>query len=328
MGLRVALVVLTLLLSASGAAAQDVAADALLEQGLALRERGEHARALVYFQRAYEITPSPRALAQIALANQALHQWLVAYRKLTEALTHTNDPWIRTRRQALETALTSAQAHVGFVVVTGGVPGSHIWINGEEAGTAPLPGRTAVEPGLVRVEMRSDDASLMSRELPVEAATTAEVALPTEIVAPAPEIAADTQEADVAAQTQAAEPEVDRPMNTLRIVGWSSAAIGVAGLAAGVAFQLMRARAVNSANECADQLADRTGCSPSEWATRSENVDPYGTMSTIGYIAGGALVVAGVAMVILGGDDSSSSDVGLACGPSLNGIGALCAGQF
>ena len=327
MGLRIAILVVALLFSASTASAQDVAADALLEQGLALRERGEHARALVYFQRAYEIDPSPRAIAQIALANQALHQWLVAYRKLTEALTHTDDSWIRTRRQALETALNSARAHVGFVGIEGGIPGSHIFVNGEDAGVAPLQQAVVVEPGLVRVEMRVSEEVVLSRELPVEAADTAEVSLPAEIATPDPVATAET--ANAPHESHESPERVPPRGTTLKIVGWTTAAIGVAGIALGTGFQLMRERSVSSANSCADEIAARTGCSPAEWATRSANIDSDRTISTVAYIASGVLVVAGVALVIVAGNRNDSlSEAALACGPAFGAVGASCAGRF
>src|SRR5207244_1663513 len=50
--------------------------EALLDQGYALRERGDDDQALAKFQAAYRLAPEPRALAQIALAEQALGRWL------------------------------------------------------------------------------------------------------------------------------------------------------------------------------------------------------------------------------------------------------------
>lgn len=329
--LRLGLVLLTLLLAAPAAQAQDVAADALLEQGLALREHGEHARALVYFQRAYEIEPSPRALAQIALAHQALHQWVTAFKKLTEAIAQSSDPWIRSRRTALETALASARTHVAFVHITGGPPGHHVWIGQEDAGEAPLAAPVVCEPGLVDIEIRDGTDVLLHRQVPVEAGATVDLEFSTEVATyattPPPVAATAATTAPRANALGVAEESEARPSNTLRVVGWTSTGIGVAALAAGVVFQVLREGAVSSANECADQLTARTGCSVATWNDRQSTPGSYQSMAYIGYGAGAALVVTGLIMVLVA-PSGESADVALACGPSFGHVGAMCEGRF
>src|SRR6185312_3741828 len=56
--------------------------DALIDQGLELREHGKDADALALFERAYSASPTPRAKAQIALAEQALGRWAAAEKDL------------------------------------------------------------------------------------------------------------------------------------------------------------------------------------------------------------------------------------------------------
>ncbi|HEX4352161.1 MAG TPA: tetratricopeptide repeat protein, partial [Polyangiales bacterium] len=80
-----AFAIVSLLLLARPLRAED-SADALISQGVALRKQGKNAEALVDFQRAYQISPSPRAQAQIALAEQALGDWIAAEDGLVSAL--------------------------------------------------------------------------------------------------------------------------------------------------------------------------------------------------------------------------------------------------
>jgi len=47
-------------------------ADAAIRRGVDLRRQGQDDQALQEFKKAYELSPSPRALAQIGLAEQAL----------------------------------------------------------------------------------------------------------------------------------------------------------------------------------------------------------------------------------------------------------------
>jgi hypothetical protein len=49
--------------------------DELIASGIALRKTGHDAEALAVFQRAYAARPSARAMAQAALAHQALTDW-------------------------------------------------------------------------------------------------------------------------------------------------------------------------------------------------------------------------------------------------------------
>src|SRR5262245_7061850 len=61
--------------------------EALIKSGVSLREQGKDEAALREFQRAHELSRAPRALAQIALAEQALGRWIDAEAHLEEALT-------------------------------------------------------------------------------------------------------------------------------------------------------------------------------------------------------------------------------------------------
>src|SRR5688572_17737468 len=70
-------------------------ADKLIDQGVDLREQGKDVDALEKFKRAYELSKSARALAQMALAQQALGRWLEAEASLQKALEAKNDKWIK-----------------------------------------------------------------------------------------------------------------------------------------------------------------------------------------------------------------------------------------
>ena len=76
MGLFTRWLVLVALLSASFARAQD--AEALVEEGLALRREGRDAEAAERFRAAYDVDHSARSLAQLAFAEQATGDWVAA----------------------------------------------------------------------------------------------------------------------------------------------------------------------------------------------------------------------------------------------------------
>src|SRR5580704_12825575 len=68
--------------------------EALIAEGIALREQGRDREALELFVRAAALAASPRATAQIGLAQQALGHWVEAEAGLRTALEQGTDPWI------------------------------------------------------------------------------------------------------------------------------------------------------------------------------------------------------------------------------------------
>src|SRR5262245_37931686 len=107
-------IALLVALSTSTALAQSE--DELIEEGITLRENGNDVEALARFERAYEQSHSARALAQIAMAEQALSRWADAHGHLEEALRMGGE-WIDARRGPLEQALATIGTHVGTLEV-------------------------------------------------------------------------------------------------------------------------------------------------------------------------------------------------------------------
>jgi len=160
-----------LLFEATPVAAQE-SADELIDRGIDLREENRDADALALFERAHQLSPTPRALAQIALAEQALGRWLAAERHMSDALGLT-DPWIEERRAPLERALEATRRHLGRVEVTGGVPGAEVVVNGRSAGALPLDGPITVEAGTVVLEVRAAGYLAIQRSIQVAAGSLA-----------------------------------------------------------------------------------------------------------------------------------------------------------
>src|SRR5437763_4760244 len=122
------------------ACAQSTAAyeEALIKRGLELREKGDDEAALREFRRAHELSRSGRALAQVALAEQALGHWVDAEAHLTEAMRRDREPWIARNMRLLRQALADIQSHLGSLELSGAAGGAEVLINGARAGTLPL----------------------------------------------------------------------------------------------------------------------------------------------------------------------------------------------
>ena len=158
-----ALVVATGVVSqASVGQAEDV--DAISKKGTELRRQGRDAEALVEFQRAARIQDSPRASAQVALAEQALGLWPDANTHLGRALRHGNDPWIQKNRAALDAALRTIQEHLCEVEVWGAPAGAEVLIDGKRVGSFPT-ASTWLVPGDVPLQVKASGYSEALRTL-------------------------------------------------------------------------------------------------------------------------------------------------------------------
>jgi tetratricopeptide (TPR) repeat protein len=142
--------------------------EALVQQGVAYRRAGQDQLALERFRAAHQRAPSPRILAQIALAEQALGQWAHADRDLREALSASGDPWIQRNRAALEAALNTILSRLATIEVLCATPGAQLFINGRDAGALPLREPIRVESGTVTLEVRRDGFRPVRRTIDVE----------------------------------------------------------------------------------------------------------------------------------------------------------------
>jgi hypothetical protein len=134
----------------SPAFAAEPNADALIAQGLELRRQGQAAEALVLFQKAHLLEPTPRTVGQIGLVEASLQHWIDADAHLTSALESPAEPWVSGNRKLLDKALAVARQHIGELVVDG-PSGTHVFVSGRGTKTLPLTSPIRVGEGDVRV---------------------------------------------------------------------------------------------------------------------------------------------------------------------------------
>lgn len=123
------------------------------QRGLALRRDGRHEEARQLFQRLWESTREPRALARMALAEAALGLWVDAEAHLADALTRAQDPWIRENRASLGANLEAQRARVGDVEVRCEAPGARASVRGAPEVLLPMRSPARVPVGQVAVEV-------------------------------------------------------------------------------------------------------------------------------------------------------------------------------
>jgi hypothetical protein len=148
-----------LILGAIGAPCTAQAAgreEVYIRKGVELRRKGQDKEALVHFQKAYEVTHTARAAAQLGLCEQALKQWLPAYNHLSDALASQSDVWISEHRGTLESAIGEVQKQLGRVEVKGSPQNGVVVVAGEMVGQLSEGISVPVLPGSVTVTVTAD----------------------------------------------------------------------------------------------------------------------------------------------------------------------------
>ncbi|MFO0557920.1 MAG: PEGA domain-containing protein [Polyangiales bacterium] len=151
------------------AASAQTEAEAAIAHGVALRQAGNDDEALAEFRRADQLAPSPRTKAQIALAEQALGQWVAAERDLRAALASAEDPWIQRNREALNAALVQIAGRLGWLEVRSSAPGAELYINEERVAALPLSEPVRLPVGTASLEVRAPGYTSQRRSVEVTA---------------------------------------------------------------------------------------------------------------------------------------------------------------
>ena len=151
----VPLVALLCLDAAQAYAADPAEVEALIEQANAFRRDGKDGKALPLMRKAYDLATTARTAAQLGLVEVALGYSLSAEQHLTEALSSPRDPWIHQNRKELERVLAGVRASIGEIGIVGHPEGAEVVVNGQSAGTLPLPKPVRVGDGPVRVEVHA-----------------------------------------------------------------------------------------------------------------------------------------------------------------------------
>lgn len=157
-GLRFRAALIALVVANAGSLASRAHADSaedLLRRGFELRKAGRDIDAVAVFKDLIKIDSSPRAVAQLGLAEQAAGMWVEADEQVGTALRATRDPWIKKNQVALRKAFETIQERLGRIEVWGDPPGAEVLFDGKVVGTLPLAEPIRVVAGTVSVTVRA-----------------------------------------------------------------------------------------------------------------------------------------------------------------------------
>jgi hypothetical protein len=288
----------------------DGPADALVAEGIALRERGKDEEALERFRQADALQPTPRTRAQIALAEQALGYWVPAEEHLIAALAKADDPWIAKNRAALDGALETIKKHLATLEVRGDVPNAEVLVDGKRIGSLPITAR--VEAGARTLLVRAPGYHATSRAVQVSPGSTAR-----ETIELTRATADEGKPGDRAVI-------LSTEGGTQRTLGWVAVGVGGALVALGVVGVVARQAAVSAYNDDRSCPGLGSATQPPQCADKVSRADTWQTLSIVGLAGGGVLVAGGVVLLLTA--PTAPVQTRIACGVQGSGVG--CAGVF
>lgn len=316
---------------ASATPAADAEAEALITRGITLREQGKDDEALGLFRSAYTKSPSPRAGAQVALAEQALGLWVAAEADLMRALAVESDPWILKNRAALEGALAVIRRRLGSLEIRGN-DGADVVLDGVRLGALPATAPFRVEAGKRNLELRAKGFHPTTRAIEIPAGGVARETVT--LVA----LSADPAASPAGAPAHDDDGRSD-PGRTQRLLGWTFTGIGGALLVTGGVGFVVRKGHVDDYNS--SSCPGLGAAQPAECDDKIESARTWLTVSIVSLIAGGVFAIGGITLVATAPrrDRSAAaaprspkpSGVRASCAPTaLGGAGAslACVGTF
>jgi len=304
--------VVALTLATGSAWAQGAPVEAEHQRGMALFREHRDAEAREVFRALVAQTREPRALARLAATEAALGEWVAADEHLRAALAAQHDSWVRANRTGadggLEGDLRRYASHVGRLEVRCETPGAELWVGGARAASLPMTEALGVAAGSVTFEVRAPGHVTEQRQETVPGGADSLVRV-TVALTPTRAEATPVITPRVVREPPTVTPPTPRP-TPVRVaptsrpwfaVGLTATGFGVAGVVLGVTGLLLRnghATTFNNDPGCGvsgDVVVGGAACQ-----TAYNNREPVQTLAAVGFIAGGALLAAGVTVLVVG----------------------------
>jgi serine/threonine-protein kinase len=289
--LAVLLAAATLVLVAPDAAAQDATttgtATVLFDEAVALMERGKFVEACPKLARSNELSPNGGTLFALAecyeRSGRIASAW-VTYKEaaIRAAAAKRVDAEKRATDSAERLAPNVSRLQI-YVSPAAGVEGLAIELDGRPVARAEWGIATPIDPGPHKLRISAPGRLTTTRDIAFDrVAAQKRIAIPELDLAPAESAAAP------------ASPNEGAPRGgTQRVLGIAIAGVGLAGIAVGAVFGLQASsKNDDAAAHCRGNLCDAEGI----------RLDGQGrddaTISTIAFIAGGALAAGGLVVLL------------------------------
>ena len=279
-------------------------AEALFVEARGKMNDGDYASACPKLAESQRLDPTVGTVLNLALCYKHLGKtasaW-TAYREAEVAAERASQP----RRQDLARAEADAlepELHRVSITLTEPPDGLVVTIDGKPVPADKLATALPVDPGQHVVEARASGYETARRSFTSEVGTTALsipqlVATEPQPVTPQPGKQASSSASPVLPAT---EPDQAPTLTGLRIGALAVGVVGLGGLVVGGVFATIRSSRLSDAEPVCSQ---REVCSP-RGVELHDDAATAGTVSVIGFAAGGAALVGATTMWLLGGGGS------------------------
>jgi hypothetical protein len=308
-----------LLLAAPCARADNTGdAERLFREGVALRDEGNLAAACPKFADSFALDPAPGTLVNLGDCEVRIGKMLAAIEHYKLAVS--GFPKGDKRRDLVTQKVTATEARLAHLTirVTPSVPdGAKITRDGVPFDRRLAGDTITLDPAKVTIVVSAEGHDDAVVEVEMGEGQTKDV-----YVDVGPKAKPRPVSPPPKATTVAPPQEASRP--PLRTAGYIVGGIGVVGLGVGAVTGIM---ALSKAGTVRDHCDTTTYGCDSEGVSAAHDGNTLAPISTVGFIAGGALVAGGVVMILVSGKKKEAS-VSLAPDFSRAGGGATLIGRF
>jgi tetratricopeptide (TPR) repeat protein len=289
---------------APGESLEVVQARKHFSQGLKLYKDGDFDAALVQFERAYAVKPNYKVLYNIAQSYFELRQYVEARDALTRYLKDGGGSIDDERRTSVESDLAELQRRIAHLKLVVNVQGASVYLDGKKVGTTPLPQAVDVSEGQRTISVETAERGSKQRVVRVAGGEelTIEIAFE-EASKGAPSLGPTSGSASDAPKSGG--------------LGTGFWVTGISALALGAGAGVTGYLALKAERDHDDKL-NTASISQGEL---DDSRDQAKTLAlTTDILAGGAVLFAGIATVLLITHDSDPHQVGLSLAPGRVGL--------
>jgi hypothetical protein len=311
-------------LTSKPASADDPTAAALIERGLDLRQAQHDPEALVLFEEAQALSPSPRGQAQVALVQQALGRWASAERNMRAALAEKDDAWIASRRPILERAMSLIETHLGDVEIVG-AKGGVVYVDGARIDEPDALSHLRLEVGRRTFDLRTAGLYPFSRVLDVRPGEVVRLEVEQHALLDTPKEPLTKTAVSVHADA------ANGPGQAQRTIGWiamGGAGLFVAAGAAGLIERAVVAGDFNGSTACTSQPSNMLSSQCRGWL---DDGNTGQTVAVIGFVGGGIVAALSVALLLTAprtGGKRKAMVWSIPCAPARGGASCTIGGKF
>jgi serine/threonine-protein kinase len=282
-------------------ASDKAAAEALFDDGVKLLKAGKYDQACEKLENSQRIDPGIGTLLYLGecykKAGRTASAWAIFREAASKAKAAGEDERARAGMERAD-ALEGSLSRVTFKMADENkdIEGLEVHQGGEPVNRALWGSAVPVDPGELEVVVKAPGYEWFKTIVLVgEGGSTATLTIPALVKLPEEAAEPEAEEAPTQAPMVASTEDIERPGSGQQLAGIIVGSIGVVGLGVGGAFGFL---AMNKSSE-ADEFCDGESCQAgTEGVSLTDQARTNATISTIGFVAGGALLAGGAVLFL------------------------------